>query len=97
MNKQSTSCGEAEEQTVELTLRKVYNFAMNAPLDEIRFILETARLNKAAAERSFDGNYGHGLGRMLRGTYEHKILGDSVFSHILSYTPAHVMPVWQVL
>lgn len=59
---------------------------MNAPLDEIRFILETARLNKAAAERSFDGNYGHGLGRMLRGNYEHKILGDSVFSHILSYT-----------
>lgn len=86
LNKQSTSCGEAEEQTVELTLRKVYDFAMNAPLDEIRFILETARLNKAAAERSFDGNYGHGLGRMLRGTYEHKILGDSVFSHILSYT-----------
>lgn len=86
LNKQSTNCGEAEEQTVELTLRKVYDFAMNAPLDEIRFILETARLNKAAAERSFDGNYGHGLGRMLRGTYEHEILGDSVFSHILSYT-----------
>ena len=82
LNKQNTSCGETEEQTVDLTLRKVYD----APLDEIRFILETARLNKAAAERSFDGNYGHGLGRMLRGTYEHKILGDSVFSHILSYT-----------
>lgn len=86
LNKQNTSCRETEEQTVDLTLRKVYDFAMNAPLDEIRFILETARLNKAAAERSFDGNYGHGLGRMLRGTYEHKILGDSVFSHILSYT-----------
>ncbi len=50
------------------------------------FILETARLNKAAAERSFEGNYGHGLGKMLRGTYEHKVMGDSVFSHILSYT-----------
>ena len=86
LNKQNTSCRETEEQTVDLTLRKVYDFVMNAPLDEIRFILETARLNKAAAERSFDGNYGHGLGRMLRGTYEHKILGDSVFSHILSYT-----------
>ena len=86
LNKQNTSCRETEEQTVDLTLRKVYDFAMNAPLNEIRFILETARLNKAAAERSFDGNYGHGLGRMLRGTYEHKILGDSVFSHILSYT-----------
>ena len=46
---------------------------------------ETARLNKAAAERSFEDN-GHGLGKMLRGTYEHKVMGDSVFSHILSYT-----------
>lgn len=86
LSKQDAGSGETEEQTVDLTLRKVYDFAMTAPLDEIRFILETARLNKAAAERSFDGNYGHGLGRMLRGTYEHKIMGDSVFSHILSYT-----------
>ena len=86
LNEQNTDGGKEEEQTVDLNLRKVYDFAMTAPLDEIRFILDTARLNKAAAERSFDGNYGHGLGRMLRGTYEHKILGDSVFSHILSYT-----------
>ena len=43
-------------------------------MDEIRFILETARLNKAAAERSFDGNYGHGLGRMLRGRLYHHLL-----------------------
>lgn len=86
LNRQNKGCEEAEEPAVDLTLRKVYDFAMDAPLDEIRFILETARLNKAAAECSFQGNYGHGLGRMLRGTYEHKILGDSVFSHILSYT-----------
>ena len=79
------SC-EKEEECLELTLRKVYDFALNTPLDEISFILETARLNKAAAERSFEGNYGHGLGKMLRGTYEHKVMGDSVFSHILSYT-----------
>ena len=77
---------EQEEESVSLNFRKVYDFAMTAPLDEIRFILETARLNKAAAEQSFTGDYGHGLGKMLRGTYEHKIMGDSVFSHILSYT-----------
>lgn len=86
LNRQNKGCEETEEPAVDLTLRKVYDFAMNTSLDEIRFILETARLNKAAAECSFQGNYGHGLGRMLRGTYEHKILGDSVFSHILSYT-----------
>ena len=84
--KQNTASCEKEEECLELTLRKVYDFALNTPLDEISFILETARLNKAAAERSFEGNYGHGLGKMLRGTYEHKVMGDSVFSHILSYT-----------
>ena len=86
LNKQAVASMEAEGNSLDLSLRKVYDFALTAPLDEIRFILETARLNKAAAERSFEGNYGHGLGKILRGTYEHRVMGDSVFSHILSYT-----------
>lgn len=86
LDKQAVGGDEEEETVPELTFRKVFDFAMTTPLDEIRFILDTARLNKAAAEQSFTGNYGHGLGKMLRGTYEHKIMGDSVFSHILSYT-----------
>ena len=80
------SVSDDDGETVDLTLRKVYDFATTAPLDEICFILDTARLNKAAAEQSFKGDYGHGLGKMLRGNYEHKVMGDSVFSHILSYT-----------
>ena len=86
LDKQTASCIEEEEDVLDLTLRKVYDFAMTTPLDDIRFILDTARLNKTAAERSFEGEYGHGLGKILRGTYEHRIMGDSVFSHILSYT-----------
>lgn len=86
LDKQTTSCIEEEENVLDLTLRKVYDFAMTTSLDDIRFILDTARLNKTAAERSFEGEYGHGLGKILRGTYEHRIMGDSVFSHILSYT-----------
>lgn len=88
LDKQQAGEGEKEETPLELNLRKVYDFALTAPLDEIRFILDTARINKDAAEKSFQGNYGHALGKMLRGTYEHKIMGDSVFSHILSYTSA---------
>ena len=86
LDKQTTSCIEEEDDVLDLTLRKVYDFAMTTSLDDIRFILDTARLNKTAAERSFEGEYGHGLGKILRGTYEHRIMGDSVFSHILSYT-----------
>lgn len=86
LNRQNTMKNDAEEESLELDLRKVYDFALTAPLEEISFILETARLNKAAAEKSFQGDYGHSLGKMLRGRYEHQVMGDSVFSHILSYT-----------
>ena len=88
LDNQQTASEEEEEASPELNLRKVYDFALTAPLDEIRFILDTARLNKAAAESSFQGDYGHALGKVLRGRYEHQIMGDSVFSHILSYTSA---------
>lgn len=88
LNKQQAGGAETETEAVELNLRKVYDFALEAPLNEIRFILETARVNKAAAEKSFKGNYGHALGKMLRGGNEKKIMGDGVFSHILSYTSA---------
>ena len=75
--------GDAE---VELSLRKVYDFAMQTPLEELEFITEAARLNMAAAETSFSGNYGHGLGVMLRDGGKFNLMGDTLFSRILSYT-----------
>ena len=80
---------EQEAGDVQLSLRKVYDFATTAPLEEISFILEAKRLNKAAAERSFHEKYGHELGRILRGSKSEKdVMGDNTFTHILSYTSA---------
>ena len=83
-----TSGSEQEAQGVELNLRKVFDFAMTTPLDEIRFILEAKRLNKAAAEDSFKNNYGHCVGNTLRHAPELRIIGDCALSRILSYTCA---------
>ena len=88
LNKQSASTSETENQDVELNLRKVYDFAMTTPVEEIRFILETRNLNKKAAERSFKGNYGHQLGRTLNSRNTNLMMGDNTFTHILSYTSA---------
>ncbi len=71
-----------------LTLARVWEFAMETPLDEIRFILETKRLNKAAAELAFEGEYGHAIGRTMRCARERQLMGDCIFSRILSYTSA---------
>lgn len=87
-DKQQADAQTERQDEVSLTLRKVYDFAMTAPLDEIDFILKAAELNRGAAVESFKGNYGHSLGKTLKGKYERQIMGDSVFSHILSYTSA---------
>ena len=83
------STAEQNGNKTALTLKKVYDFATTAPLKEIEFILEAQRLNKAAAETSFKGRYGHQLGRTLKeSTREMSILGNNTFSKILSYTTA---------
>ena len=88
LDKRTASVAEEEAGEVPLTLRRVWDFAMTAPLDELRFILETSRLNKAAAERSFAGEFGHCVGRTLCCDRERKVMGDSIFTRILSYTSA---------
>lgn len=84
----TASAAEEEQGDVPLTLARVWEFAMDSPLSELRFILETKRLNKAAAEISFAGQYGHQIGRTMRCERERKVMGDSIFSHILAYTSA---------
>ena len=88
LDKRTASVAEEEAGEVPQTLRRVWDFAMTAPLDELRFILETRRVNKAAAERAFAGEFGHCVGRTLRCERERRVMGDSIFSRILSYTSA---------
>lgn len=78
------------EQTADpkLTMAAVYDFAMNAPLDEIRFILKTAELNRNAAEMSLHNEYGHALGRLIFLQPHEQLFGNGIYSKILAYTSA---------
>lgn len=69
-----------------LTLRKVWEYATTMPLDEINFINEARRLNGEAARLSLQGNYGHCLGKVLSRPLGRGIMGDSIYSHIISST-----------
>ena len=79
------------------SLREVYEFALNVPLQEMAVLLEGSKMNMAAAEKSFMGSYGHGLGRLLHTvsnqhltnsphTQMSNIFGDTLFTKILCYT-----------
>ena len=72
----------------ELNLSEVYDFATTAPLHEIEFINESRHLNEEAARLALLGNYGHELGKTLSRPLGRGIMGDSMFSHILSATSA---------
>lgn len=69
-----------------LTLKKVFEFATTSPLEELEFIKEARTLNERAARESLKGNYGHRLGKALSRPLGKGIMGESIFSHILSST-----------
>lgn len=71
-----------------LTLRQVYDFATTAPICELTFIDEARRLNENASQEALKGNYGHCLGKTLSRPLGKGIMGESIFSHILSATSA---------
>ena len=73
---------------IALNLKLVYDFATTAPLDEIRFILETKEYNMKAAREALKGNYGHNLGKSIDRPLAKGILGDSIYSHMIARTAA---------
>ena len=70
----------------DLTLRQVFDFATGTPLEKLEFINEARALNESAAQEALKGNYGHELGKTLSRPLGKGIMGDSIFSHILSTT-----------
>ena len=84
----ASSSGDGAADDPKLTMRMVYDFAMTAPESEIHFILETAELNKRAAEMSLNNRFGHGLGRTIFMEPKCQFFGNGIYSKILSYTSA---------
>lgn len=80
------AAGDVAEEPLTLNLKKVWDYAMTMPLEEISFILEAGRMNEEASRRALSGNYGHTLGKALTRPLGRGIMGDNIFSHILSST-----------
>lgn len=84
----STEKKDSTSTDVALNLKTVWDFATTTPVEELNFILQARDLNKAAAEESLKGEWGHCLGRTLRNTSRKDVMGNSTFMHMLSYTSA---------
>ena len=85
---ESSAAPATEVKDPELTLKKVWDFAMTAPIEELSFILEAKRLNMNAAHESLKGNYGHAIGKLFRSESERNVMGDTLHCQIVGMTTA---------
>lgn len=83
----SNHCKESKEE-IKLSFSKVYEFATTTPIDDIRFILQAAELNRTASKLSAQGSYGHNVAKTMTGALGKQIFGDSMLTHMMSYTAA---------
>lgn len=77
---------EEQEDEVELTLRKVYDFATETDVEDLKFILDAKKMNEAAANDGLHENFGHQLGKTLCSPLGRGIMGEGIFSKVLSAT-----------
>lgn len=72
----------------ELSFDKVCDFAMDTPLEKLRFILKSAELNRKVADESKKGEYGHSVGLLNAEEIGKKVMGDTIYTRMISATSA---------
>lgn len=72
----------------DITVRGIYEFATTAPLSEIDFILQTARMNSAIAQEGLRGAYGLQVGRKMHQQVEAGLLSDDLLTKAMTVTAA---------
>lgn len=70
----------------QLTFSKIYQYATESPIEELDFILEAAKMNKKAAEKSNYGHFGHNVSKNIKGETGQRIFGDNLHSRMVSAT-----------
>lgn len=72
----------------EINAEQIYDFTMQVPLSDIRFIAEAAQLNSALSKEGLEKEYGLHIGRTLRSQIERGLMSDDLLSKIVIETTA---------
>ncbi len=82
--KASASAQEGED--VTLNFQKLYDYALESPIEELAFILDAAEMNKKAAKVAESSNFGHNVSKNLKGAKGKNIFGDNLHSRMVAST-----------
>ena len=82
------AAGQEADTAWPLTLEKVHAFAQGAPLKDISFIMEAARMNRQVAEEGLREHYGLGVGKMVETQVRQRVLADDLPTFAIRLTAA---------
>ena len=72
-----------------LDMRKIFDFATKeARLEDISFMLDAARMNKALAEEGLTHPYGLQVGRTIQNNIHRQVFGKGLLTHCMAMTAA---------
>ena len=81
----------AEEKTTldyKLSVKEILQFAQEASFDNIRFILDSVKLNKALADAGLKNDYGLKVGKTILASEHSDVFGSSVMTYAMAATAA---------
>lgn len=71
-----------------LNVRTIYEFATNANLEDIKFILDAVDMNKSLAKEGLLQKYGLQVGRTIQSSEHRNIFGHCLLTHCMAMTAA---------
>ena len=80
--------GQSNVEGEPISLKAIYDFALNAPFEDIAFILQARDINMALADEGLARQYGLELGRTIKEQIDAGILSADLVNNMAAYTAA---------
>lgn len=87
---ENQTLSEIKSEELETSVIDIWNFINDVDIDEIRFILEGVRLNKALSDDGLNNKYGLEVGRNIKDNIQSGALSSDVKNYTLMITTAAV-------
>ncbi|WP_032121463.1 serine dehydratase subunit alpha family protein [Clostridium amazonitimonense] len=90
--KECNNCNEQEEkkEEVSLTIDCIYDFSQKVKFEDIKFLLEGAKMNRRVAQEGIEKDYGLRVGKVFYESIGKGIFADSIESYAIAITSAAV-------
>lgn len=79
---------EAENRTVQLDVKTIWDFVHEVDLKDIEFILDAATLNRALSKEGLLHDYGMRVGKTIQANIHRDVFGHGLLTHSMAMTAA---------